>query len=194
MLDDRRQRYRKRRGNLAHRQCLRPRQALQDRSPCRIGERPKGAIECTVPIVNHMVEYRRTTCRVNREAAPHTQLKSVAALASPAVRRNACGQDGAAVLFPAWQGPGKVLARCCCARPSQGWLPRSLAPPLSCFACVLSRLASLLLRLSLASPVSSRTMACRRGPKARFKFKVSRAPGTGLTKPRPGAGSVRVLG
>src|SRR5215468_8784208 len=77
MLDDRRQRYRERRGNLAHRQGVRPRQALQDRSPRWIGERPKGAIECTAPIVNHVVKYRRTMRRVKqRPRASHTIEKS----------------------------------------------------------------------------------------------------------------------
>ena len=73
MLDDRRQRYRERRGDLAHRHCVTPRQAVEDRSPRRIGERPKGAIECTVPIVNHMVKYPRDARLVKlRACASHT--------------------------------------------------------------------------------------------------------------------------
>jgi len=73
MLDDRRQRYLERRGNVAHRQCIRPRQAVEDRSPCRIGKRPKGAIERTVSIVNHVVDYRREAHLVKlRAGASHT--------------------------------------------------------------------------------------------------------------------------
>ena len=73
MLDDRRQRYRERRGDLAHRHGVPPRQAVEDRSPRRIGERPKGAIECTVPIVNHMVKYPRDARLVKlRTCASHT--------------------------------------------------------------------------------------------------------------------------
>jgi len=73
MLDDRRQRYRERRGDLAHRHCVTPRQAVEDRSPRRIGERPKSAIECTVTIVNHMVKYPRDARLVKlRACASHT--------------------------------------------------------------------------------------------------------------------------
>ena len=73
MLDDRRQRYRERRGDLAHRHGVPPRQAVEDRSPRRIGERPKGAIECTVTIVNHVVKYPRDARLVKlRACASHT--------------------------------------------------------------------------------------------------------------------------
>jgi hypothetical protein len=52
MLHDRRQRHRKRRGDLAHRQAVLFGQPLQDRAPCRIGQSREGRIEAVISIVN----------------------------------------------------------------------------------------------------------------------------------------------
>ena len=58
MLHDGRQRNRKGRGNLGHRQLWLVCQAIDDRAPRGVGERREGKIELRVTIVNHTVKYR----------------------------------------------------------------------------------------------------------------------------------------
>ena len=157
MLDDRRQRYRERRGDLAHRHCVTPRQAVEDRSPRRIGERPKSAIECTVTIVNHMVKYPRDARLVKlRACASHTievrvsrnVCQSLALLprtrAAKAALRVAIPSCAARrrpllhVLFGAGSCSARALLRRSC---SDGHVRACLAPSLSCFAPVLLRVS-----------------------------------------------------
>jgi hypothetical protein len=66
MLHHRRQRHRKRRGNLRHRQLVLAREAIEDGSPRRVGERGEGKIEPDLVIVNHLVKYWRVPADMSR--------------------------------------------------------------------------------------------------------------------------------
>jgi hypothetical protein len=57
VLHDRRERDRKRTRQLAHRQALLLAQPGEHGTPRWIGECTKGAVECAVTIVNHLVKY-----------------------------------------------------------------------------------------------------------------------------------------
>ena len=146
MLDDRRQRYRERRGDLAHRHGVPPRQAVEDRSPRRIGERPKGAIECTVPIVNHMVKYPRDARLVKlRTCASHTievRVRRNARQSLALLSRTRAAKAALRVLcFLARRGVDRSATSCS----ARVLLRRSCSEPVllraSCFAPVLLRVS-----------------------------------------------------
>jgi len=192
MLDDRRQRYRERRGDLAHRHCVTPRQAVEDRSPRRIGERPKSAIECTVTIVNHMVKYPRDarlvklrTCashtievRVRRNARqslallPRTRAAKAALRVLSLLARR--GVDRSSTSCSA-----RVLLRRSCSEPVL--LRACLASRLSCSACLAPRV---LLRVSCSR------LAHTYGRRGSSNGPKSAALGKRFTigTPNPGAG------
>jgi len=145
MLDDRRQRYRERRGDLAHRHCVTPRQAVEDRSPRRIGERPKSAIECTVTIVNHMVKYPRDARLVKlRACASHTievrVSRNVCQSLALLPRTRAAKAALRVLSLLAWRGVDRSSTSCS----ARGLVRRGpcsdgLAPSLSCSEPVLLR-------------------------------------------------------
>jgi hypothetical protein len=67
MLHDGRQGHRERRGDFRHRQFLLVRQAIDDGTARRIGERCEGEIELRIFIVNHVVKY----CILPKECQAH---------------------------------------------------------------------------------------------------------------------------
>jgi len=142
MLDDRRQRYRERRGDLAHRHCVTPRQAVEDRSPRRIGERPKSAIECTVTIVNHMVKYPRDARLVKlRACASHTievrVSRNVCQSLALLPRTRAAKAALRVLSLLAWRGVDRSSTSCS----ARALLRRSCSEPVLLRACLASRLS-----------------------------------------------------